>query len=247
MHHENAYSEMNVYPIFLNDLSGRRCVVVGGDHEAERKAGELVACGAAVEVVAPEVTAAVAAWAAEGRLVWHERDYRPGDLTGAFLAIVSETNPARTAPMWAEAQAEKVLFNAMDDVPHCSFVAGSVVRRGALVFSISTSGCAPALSVRIREHLEEAFGDEYEAFVALMGALRPPMAARYPNFGERRRRWYALVDSDLLALLRAGLHDEAVVRIEVIAGPEVAAAARAVLLAPADHERDHEHETSTNE
>ena len=222
---------MNVYPIFLNDLSGRRCVVFGGGHEAERKAEELLACGAAVEVVAAEVTGALRQWANAGQLTWHARAYRPGDLHGAFLAIASETNPEQTAPIWEEAQAEKVLFNAMDDVPHCSFVAGSVVRRGPLVFSVSTSGCAPALSVRIREHLEAAFGDEYAAFVGLMGSLRAAMAARYPAFAERRRRWYELVDSDLLALLRAGRTDDARRRIAEIAGPDVATAAAPALAA----------------
>lgn len=216
---------MHVYPVFLNDLTGRRCVVFGSGHDAERKVGELLASGAAVEVVSPAASEAVRAWAGAGRLVWHARAYRPGDLRGAFLAIATETNPAQTAPMWAEAQAEKVLFNAVDDVPHCSFVAGSVVRRGPLVFSVSTSGCAPALSVRIRERLEATFGPEYGALAAWMGTLRAPMAERYPDFEERRRRWYALVDSDLLDLLRDGRHDEALRRLEEIAGPEVASAA----------------------
>ena len=94
-----------------------------------------------------------------------------------------------------------------------------------------TSGCAPALSVRIREHLETAFGDEYAAFVGLMGSLRSAMAARYPAFAERRRRWYELVDSDLLALLRAGRTDDARRRIDEIAGPDVATAAAPALAA----------------
>lgn len=220
---------MNVYPIFLNDLRGRRCVVIGGNHEAERKAGELLHCGAAVEVVAPAVTDVVRQWANDGRLTWHARDYRRGDLKDAFLAFACETNPAKTAPIWAEAEAEKVLFNAVDDVPHCSFVAGSVVRRGPLVFAISTSGCAPAVSVRIREHLEATYTDAHGSFVQFLGALRPAMAAAFPPFDERRRRWYALVDSDLFALLQDGRSVDALQRIEELAGADVAAAAARVL------------------
>lgn len=214
---------MKVFPIFLNDLGGRRCVVFGGGHEAERKAGDLLDCGAAVTLISPTCTDALREWAEEGRLAWHRRGYHPGDLKGAFLAIATETNPTATEPIWREAEAERVLLNALDDVPHCSFVAGSVVRRGPLVLSISTSGSAPALSVRLRQEFEGRFGDEYATFLEWMGALRGPMAERFPDFEERRARWYALVDSDVLDLLRAGDHEAAHRRVEALVGEPAAA------------------------
>ena len=111
-----------------------------------------------------------------------------------------------------------MLLNTMDDVPRCTFVAGSVMRRGSLVMSISTSGCAPVLAVRMRQQLEQALGPEYEAFLELSAALRAPLAARFPNFAERRRRWYALIDSDILDLLRANDLKAAHQRIEEIMG-----------------------------
>lgn len=211
---------MNVYPIFLNNLADRRCVVVGGGHEAERKAGGLLECDAAVVVISPDLTESLRHWADAGRIAWIPRGYQRGDLQGAFLAIVSEADLATAEAIWQEAQAEKVLLNTMDDVPRCTFVAGSVVRRGSLVASISTSGCAPVLAVRLRQHLEQTLGPEYEAFLDLAATLREPMAARYPDFDERRRRWYALVDSDILDLLRAGDLDAAHQRIEAIMGVE---------------------------
>ncbi|HET6568345.1 MAG TPA: NAD(P)-dependent oxidoreductase, partial [Rhodothermales bacterium] len=91
---------MKVYPIFLNDLNGRRCIVVGGGHEGERKALELLDCGADVVLISETVTPELERLAVAGRISWHRRDYRRGDLRGAFLAIVSETNSAATAPIW---------------------------------------------------------------------------------------------------------------------------------------------------
>jgi precorrin-2 dehydrogenase / sirohydrochlorin ferrochelatase len=200
---------MNVLPIFLNDLKGRHCVVVGGNHEAERKALELATLEAAVTVIAPEVTPVLEAAAAEGRIVRVPRSYRLGDLKDAFLVIVAERDPVATAPIWEEARRERALINAMDDVPYCNFVSGSVVRRGPLVIAISTSGAAPALAVRIRERLEAEFGPEYGELLEMLGALRDRMARDHPDFDERRRRWYELVDSDLLDLIRTGSHDAA--------------------------------------
>ncbi len=217
---------MNVYPIFLNTLTGRRCVVVGGEHEAERKAGGLLECDAAVVVISPELTEPLRQWADAGRIEWIPRGYRRGDLREAFLAIVSDADEATAEAIWQEAQTEKVLLNTMDDVPHCTFVAGSVMRRGPLAVSISTSGCAPVLAVRLRQHLEQTIGPEYETFLELSAALRQPLAARYPDFNERRRRWYTLIDSDILDLLRDGDLDTAYQRIEEIMGVEVPVSSR---------------------
>jgi siroheme synthase-like protein len=211
---------MKVYPTFLNNLAERRCVVFGGGHagEAERKVEGLLACGADVTVVSLEFSQELAD---HERVEWHPREYAAGDLQGAFLAIVSETNPSKTAPIWEEAQREKVLINAMDDVPHCTFVAGSVVRRGKLALAISTSGAAPALSVRLRQRFEEEFGPHYEVFLDWMAALRHPMASHYRDFEERRRIWYAIVDSDVLDLLAQGREEAAIDRLAELAGAHV--------------------------
>lgn len=212
---------MKVYPIFLNDLAGRRCVVFGGGQEAERKVLELVACDATVCVISDAVTPRLAEAASRGHIAWIRRGYASGDLDGAFLTIVSETDPSATEPIFREAERGKVLINAMDDVPHCSFVAGSVVRRGPLVVAISTSGTAPALSVRLRERLERDLGAEYEAFLMLMAELRAPMSERFPTFQDRRDRWYRIVDSDVLEILREKGVEAARERIAMLTGIEL--------------------------
>lgn len=220
---------MNVFPIFLNNLPNQRSVIIGGGHEAERKTGDLLTCEANVTVIAPEVTDRLKAWADAGRITWVDRDYRRGDLKDAFLVIVSETNPEATAPIYEEAQEERVLINAMDDVPHCNFVGGSIVRQGPLTMSISTSGCAPALSVRLRQRFEKEFDASYATFLYLMRALREPMAKHYPAFEERKERWYELVDSNVLDLLREQKYEAAHSRVARIVGDDVAAAARDTL------------------
>jgi precorrin-2 dehydrogenase / sirohydrochlorin ferrochelatase len=46
---------MRYYPVFL-DLTGRRCIVIGGGVIAERKVDRLLAAGAHVTVVSPEIS-----------------------------------------------------------------------------------------------------------------------------------------------------------------------------------------------
>ena len=215
---------MKPYPIYLIGLENRHCVVIGGGHEAEGKVRGLLDCQATVTVISPTLNEQLRTWAEEGRFTWLEREYRRGDLHGAFLVIAERALSTRNSAIFEEAEEEKALVNVMDDVEHCNFVAGSVVRQGKLVFSISTSGAAPALSVRLRQRMEQEFGPEYAQFLNWMQALREPMARTYPSFAERRERWYRLVDSDILLLLRDGLTEAAYGRVGSIVGPEVAAA-----------------------
>lgn len=206
------------YPVFL-DLRGRLCVVVGGDRAALWKVEGLLASGARVRLIAAEPIPELAELAAREPSIEHRvREYRRGDLDGAFLALSVIATPEIAAPFWAEAEALGIPANVMDDVPRCSFIAPSIVRRGDLAVAISTAGRAPALAVRLRERLERELGGHHARFLELAGALRAPMAERHPPFETRRELWYRLVDSDVLDLLARGNEAAAVERIEEVTG-----------------------------
>jgi len=209
---------MKGYPIFLIGLADKRCVVVGGGSEAERKVTGLLECDAAVTVISADLTPQLRLWAEAGTITWLPRSYQRGDLQRAYLAIVTDSSPTMRAALYHEAETERVLLNVEDDASHSNFSAGAVMRQGALTIAISTSGCAPALAVRLRQQLESTFGPEYALFLDWLRAVRAPLAARYPNFSERRARWYALVDSEILSWLQQGRVDLARQRMaEIIA------------------------------
>ncbi len=206
---------MGYYPVFI-DVTRRKCVVVGGGEVAEGKVAGLLDAGATVTVIAPEVTPRLAEWVAAGRVRHVPRAYQEGDLADAFLVIGATDDPEVNARVWAEATARGLLVNVVDDPPRCVFIAPAVVRRGDLIVAISTSGKAPALAARLRQWLEGVLGDEYARFLELVAPLRARLAQHVPDLDERRRRWYRLVDSDVLALLREGREEEARARAEQI-------------------------------
>ncbi|WP_214370142.1 uroporphyrinogen-III C-methyltransferase [Pseudonocardia sp. H11422] len=97
------------------DLAGRRVVVVGGGQVAQRRVTRLIAAGAAVEVVSPEVTPAVEGMASARELTWTERPYADGDLEGAWYAVACTDDPAVNAAVGAEAQRRRVFCVRADD------------------------------------------------------------------------------------------------------------------------------------
>lgn len=206
---------MQHYPVYL-DLRDRPCFVIGGCAMAEEKVKGLVAAGARVTVISPELTLILSGLAIEGKIDSLARPYRRGDLRNAFLVIVVGQTPAVVKAVWEETRGRNILVNTLDDVPHCDFIAPSIVRRGDLAVAISTGGKAPALAVRLRQKLERELGPEHARFLEIAGTLRAPLARRWPDFETRKALWYRLVDSDVIHLLRRGNEREAMSRIREI-------------------------------
>jgi len=74
------------------------------------------------------------------------------------------------------------------DVPAlCDFYYPSVVQRGALQIAISTAGKSPALAQRLRKHLEDQFGPEYEEWRAQLGEAREKLRSANSDPEQRKR------------------------------------------------------------
>jgi siroheme synthase-like protein len=194
------------YPVFL-DLAGQACLVVGGGPVAERKVAALLAADARVAVVAPEVTAAIAAWARAGDIVHVAREYRAGDLVGQRLVFVATDSPEVTARVADEAREGNVWVNAADDADHSDFILPSVARRGALTVAVGTGGASPALARLVREEIESWLGEEYGALVEVAADVRREL-------GRRGRRssgeaWTRSLDAGVRRLVREGRHADA--------------------------------------
>jgi uroporphyrin-III C-methyltransferase/precorrin-2 dehydrogenase/sirohydrochlorin ferrochelatase len=194
---------VSFHPIFLR-LAGREVVVVGGGAFAVAKATELLAAEARVTVVAESPAPELVALARAGRIGLVERSYRTGDLDGAWLAVAAGTDPAVSARIKVDADRARIWLNAVDDLPNCSFIAGSVHRQGDVVVAVTTGGACPALAVRIRQLIGRLIGPEYGRLAALAGGLRAAVTRRIAEFERRKRFWYSLVDSPALGLLRQG-------------------------------------------
>lgn len=214
------------YPVAL-ELSGRRCVVTGGGREAEAKAAALIEAEADVVLIAPRVSDGARELVRRGELTHLARRYRRGDLAGAFLVIAADSDRAVRADVFAEAEAERVLCNAVDDVEHCHFAVPSIVRRGELLLAVSTGGRAPALAKRLRRRLTEQFGWQWEALVDVLGEVRTAtLPHRTADFATWAACWQEVLDreDELLDLLDEGRIEEARARVYAALKPATSSA-----------------------
>lgn len=148
-----------LFPAFLK-LDGRKVVVVGAGPVAASKIDGLLAAGASITVVAPEVVPEIAAAA----VLIERRSFEPGDLDGAWF-VVAAAPPEVNRIVRAAGDARQVFVNAVDDPPNATAYLGGVVRKSGVTLAISTDGRAPALAGLIREGLETLLPDDVDAWL----------------------------------------------------------------------------------
>lgn len=141
------------------ELESRAVLVIGAGGVATRRVGALLAAGAWVRVIAPQVSSEIEAWSAAGKLDLQRR---------AWLATDPDTAPA--AEGWA------LLVCAVDDaavddavqsaarragIPVSSALGGGTVshpalrRHGPVQVAVETGGRSPALAAELADRLEE--------------------------------------------------------------------------------------------
>ncbi|MFC1971823.1 bifunctional precorrin-2 dehydrogenase/sirohydrochlorin ferrochelatase [Chloroflexota bacterium] len=195
------------YPISLN-LSGKKCVVVGGGVVALRKVRGLLEHGANVEVISPSVCSEISALAEAGEIGVKAKRYEHGDLDDAFLVIVATAESDTNREVASEARRRKVLVNVVDDPEQSDFNVPSIVRQRDLIIAISTGGKSPALARKIRTRLEKIFGEEYASLTDLINEVRSELKQGQITVGGDE--WQEALELDLLLeLLRNGQRDRA--------------------------------------
>lgn len=155
------------FPINLN-LDGRPCLLIGGGPIATRKARQLLACGADLTVIAPEITEELRSLP----VTIDQRRYTPGDLVGFRLVITATADPEVDQQIFDEAERLGIWVNSADDPTRCSFTLPAVVRRGDVMVTASTGGISPALSTWLRQQLGGIITPEFEAIAAELAAER---------------------------------------------------------------------------
>ena len=194
---------MQYYPVHL-DIKNRNCLIVGGGAVGTRKVNTLLECGAHVTVVSPDPTSQLTRLASEESITLKTRAYRSDDLSGMFLVIGATDDETLNLQISKDAERAHILCNIVDRPEVCNFILPSIVRRGDLVITISTSGKSPALAKNLRQKLETQFGREYADFLLLMGAIRQKLLNQAHEPEVHKALFNQLIDSDLIQLMQAG-------------------------------------------
>lgn len=149
------------------DLTGRRCLVVGGGAMAQEKLDALRFAGAAVERVATE-------------------DYDAKQLDDAWLVVVATSNEELQRRVSSDADSRRIFCNVADVPERCSFILPAVHRQGPITVAVSTGGASPALAQWLRDQFAEQIGLEHERLANELCRLRPWAKSNLDSYASRR-------------------------------------------------------------
>lgn len=154
------------------EMSGKTAVVIGGGSVAYRKTNVLLAAGAHLSVVAPDMLEEISTLAEAGRLKVRHGHYQVSDLEGMFLVIAATDDAGVNLQVAADAAALGKMVCVVDAPEVGSFIFPAVLRRGDLEIGVSTGGSCPALAAEIREHVAALITEEYGIIVTQVAQER---------------------------------------------------------------------------
>ncbi len=145
------------YPSGLR-LAGRRVVVVGGGHVAQRRIPGLLAAGAAVTVVSPHVTPAIEGLVGGGEVIWEERPFEPTDLDGTWYVIAATQKREVNEAVSAAAEERRVFCVRSDDGTRATAWTPAVGRHAGVTVAV-VSNREPRRSAAIRDEIVTGLRD----------------------------------------------------------------------------------------
>ena len=121
-------------------------------------------------------------------------------------------DPGVNRQVYLDAESAGIWVNSADDPDSCTFTLPSVLRRGPIMVTVSTSGYSPALATWLKAQFEDTLGPEYETLVELLSEARNELKAA--GRSTETVDWRTVLDSDMLEQIRAGHINEARERLQ---------------------------------
>ena len=150
--YQSAHSHTPRFPLFI-DLTDKTVVLVGGGTIAARRIATLRLFGCQIKVISPTLSCS------EEGLTWLQRQYTPGDLDGAFLAVAATNDRAVNRAVGEEARKRGIFVSVADCEAECSFYFPAVCTGENLIAGVVSSGKDHHKTARaareIRKVLEE--------------------------------------------------------------------------------------------
>ncbi|MCW2764861.1 MAG: uroporphyrinogen-III C-methyltransferase [Nocardioides sp.] len=149
--------DYSTYPSGLR-LAGRRVVVVGGGHVAQRRVPLLIAAGADVYVVSPHVTPAIEGLVGSGEVTWRRRGFEEEDLDESWYVIAATDDPDVNERVSNAAETRRIFCVRADDATHATAWTPAVGRHGGVTVAV-LGNREPRRSAAMRDEILEGMRD----------------------------------------------------------------------------------------
>lgn len=184
---------MDNFPIFLA-IKDKPVLVIGGGDIAYRKIKLLIKSKPNIKVIAKNICSEILDLEEKFSIKIVKKEFHVDDIEFPIIIIAATNDKSLNKQIAKEGLRKKIPVNVVDQPSLCSFTMGSIVERGSLVISISSSGKAPVLVRHLREKFEKLIPDSYKDLVDLAGKLREKVKKTIKIDNKRRIFWEKFFD-----------------------------------------------------
>jgi uroporphyrin-III C-methyltransferase/precorrin-2 dehydrogenase/sirohydrochlorin ferrochelatase len=143
------------YPAGLR-LAGRRVLVVGGGNVAQRRVPTLIAAGAEVHLVSPEVTPAIEGLVGSREVTWSRRPFDDGDVDRAWYVMAATDDPAVNRRVSDLAEQQRIFCVRADDAYAATAFTPAVGNHDGVTVAVMGTSAAdrdPRRSAALRDEI----------------------------------------------------------------------------------------------
>ncbi|MEP1207406.1 MAG: siroheme synthase CysG [Rhizobiaceae bacterium] len=184
---------LDVFPAFFN-VAGRRVVIAGGGDEAAAKLRLLSETKAQLEVIAPQISAAMDDALSRSGAIHYPRNFEFEDFADAALVFTAQEDEEADALAVEAARMVGVPVNAVDRPHLCDFITPAIVNRDPVVVAVSTNGTAPVLARRIKSRIEKVLHPRTGSLAKFADAFRKTVKQSGRDGRQRRLFWEKFFD-----------------------------------------------------
>jgi uroporphyrin-III C-methyltransferase/precorrin-2 dehydrogenase/sirohydrochlorin ferrochelatase len=199
---------MDQLPVFMT-VRERPVLVVGGGKAAARKAELASRAGAAVTVLARQVSEDMARLIEQRALAHATHDVTRADLEGCALVYGASDSEALNEKVHALAMACGVPANIVDRPELCDFIMPAILDRDGVVVAVSSGGDAPLLTRMMKARFETLVPAAYGRLARFAGGWRERVGKVIRDGDQRRRFWEGVFEGTVAELVFAGRESEA--------------------------------------
>nr|MBO6295128.1 bifunctional precorrin-2 dehydrogenase/sirohydrochlorin ferrochelatase [Schwartzia sp. (in: firmicutes)] len=169
----------------------------------------MLEAGALIRVVAPEAIDGIVDLVAAGRIKWYKEPFTASMIQGASFVVCATDDPdVNRRAAWAAKSMGAMVNMAAPPLELSDFTVPASVRRGDLLFTVSTGGACPELSRQLRNDLE-SLGDICAPWLERLVPIREEIKDCFASAEERRDFWRRALSTDVMALVREGKLEKA--------------------------------------
>ena len=205
---------MSYLPLFI-DVTGKKCLVVGGGKVASRKLIPILSTNMIVTLISPDIIDEIHQASNEHKnLKIIKRKFNSEDIEDQFL-IVAATNDTKINKEIAKISKEKnILINMAEDSISGNTLIPSVVDRDPIKIAVSSGAASPILTRLVKTKLETVIPYSFSKLAEFMMEYRSAVKKTFSKISERRNFWEIFLDGPISEMVLSGHVDKAKKAIE---------------------------------